>query len=412
MRGTGRMSAVAACVALAVLSSPAAAAVPGPVQAPTGECRPESSAASASTAGVPYAQRRYDLDRLAPLADGAGTNIAVIDSGVDAAHPQLRGKVSRGTDFLGGTADGRLDCVGHGTGVASIMVATPATDVTGQLRGLAPAATVVPIRVSERVDSDGQASGETVEAGDFARAIDWAVDKDKGNATVINMSLVMTADHKAVRAAVRKALAAGVVIVAAVGNQAERGNPVPYPAAYPGVIGVGAIGEDGLLRSYSQHGPYVDLVAPGGAVTVASPQQGYRLGDGTSYAAPFVSATAALIRQRFPGLSPAEVARRLEATADPAPGGHDSEAYGRGILNPYRALTEEVPSAVRAAPSAVALPAADPALAAAQARRAAARSKALLVAGVSAVMIVVVVWAAVVLPRGRRRNWRPAEPRR
>ena len=159
---------------------------------------------------------------------------------------------------------------------------------------------------------------------------------------MINLSLVMTDDNDAVRAAVAGAVAAGVVVVAAAGNNgaAGQGNPTPYPAAYPEVIGVGAITAGGVRAEFSQHGDYVDIAAAGDGVTVAAPGGGHRTRQGTSFAAPYVSATAALILQRFPGSTPAQVQRRLIATADPAPGGGRSDAYGYGLLNPYRALTE------------------------------------------------------------------------
>jgi membrane-anchored mycosin MYCP len=103
---------------------------------------------------------------------------------------------------------------------------------------------------------------------------------------------------------------------------------------------VGAVGVDGQRAGFSQRGSYVDIMAVGDRVTVAARRAGHTAGQGTSYATPFVSATAALIEQRFPGSTPEQVARRLMATADPAPGGARSDDYGYGLLNPYRALTE------------------------------------------------------------------------
>jgi subtilisin family serine protease len=155
-------------------------------------------------------------------------------------------------------------------------------------------------------------------------------------------------------------------------------------------------------------GPYVDVVAPGDEVLAAAPGRGHQKVQGTSYAAPFVSATAALIRQYRPELSAAQVVDRIVATADPAPGGGHNDAYGNGVLNPYRAVTE-TGAAARSEPTET-VPAgrADPAVAAREDRRAAAREKAWWVAGVAGGLAGVVMLLAVVLPSGARRRWRPA----
>ena len=162
-----------------------------------------------------------------------------------------------------------------------------------------------------------------------------------------------------------------MVVVAAAGNNGttEKGNPTPYPAAYPGVIGVGAITRDGVRAAFSQHGDYVDLVAAGEGVTMAAPGSGHTARQGTSFATPYVAATAALLLQRFPGLTPAQVQRRLVATADPAPGGRRSDEYGYGLLNPYRALTETLGPEVPPPPAPAVLHSADPAAVALRERR-------------------------------------------
>ncbi|MFD0822447.1 type VII secretion-associated serine protease mycosin, partial [Micromonospora zhanjiangensis] len=265
---------------------------------------------------TPWAQQRYLPDRLAALATGAGVTVAGIDSGVDQKHPQLRGRVAAGNDFLDPGGDGTRDCAGHGTGVASIIAAGSTTGTT--FHGLAPGARILPVRVSEQQVVDGKESGRTVSAPVFARSIRWAVDH---GADVINLSVVLYQDDPAVRAAVGYAVGRDVVVVAAAGNYHEQGNPTPYPAAYDGVLGVGAIGRDGKRAPFSQVGPYVDVVAPGSGILAAGPGRGQQSQEGTSYAAPFVSATAALVRQYRPELTAAQVAERIVATADPAAGG-------------------------------------------------------------------------------------------
>jgi subtilisin family serine protease len=164
---------------------------------------------------------------------------------------------------------------------------------------------------------------------------------------------------------------------------------------------VGALDETGARVASSQVGPYVDIVAPGGAVVAAARGRGLARYDGTSFAAPFVSATAALIRQYRPGLHAVDVAARILATADPAPGGTRSEAYGYGILNPYRAVTDQLGAAPVAVPQRENAPA--PAARPADPQRGAAVAltlAALLLAGL-------VGWVATVLPRGAARHWRP-----
>ncbi|MFG3297697.1 type VII secretion-associated serine protease mycosin [Micromonospora chersina] len=400
------MSRPTARPALAVLATllvagfpaaPAAARAPSACAAPPAPARP--------VAEQPWPQQRYAPDRLAFLATGTGVVVAVVDSGVDRSHPQLAGRVLDGVDFLDPGGDGTRDCAGHGTGVASIIAAAPRPGVA--FRGLAPDARILPVRVSEQQVVEGRESGRTVGAADFARAIRWAVNHD---ADVVNLSVVLYADDPAVRTAIAYAVRRDVVVVAAAGNLHDSGDPRPYPAAYDGVLGVGAIGVDGTRAAFSQTGPYVDLVAPGSDVLMAAPRQGHHRAEGTSYAAPFVAGTAALLRQYRPELDAAEVARRIVASADPAPGRADG--YGAGVLNPYRAVTESTSGRAAGRGTAAALPVDRPDAAelARQARRTTARDRALLVAGAAGAAALVVVLLAVVLPRGARRRWHPAGP--
>ena len=395
-------AAAAGAAVLAVLVTAA------PVQARAARACGQPVAAGRVLAATPYEDLLYAPERLAPLATGAGVRVAVLDSGVDASHPQLRGRVARGLDLLHGGPDAREDCVGHGTGVASIIAARPVDGVG--FRGLAPDATVVPVRITEKEQIDGRDVGDDGSPAQFAEAIEWAADPAGGDADVINLSVVMTADDPRVRRAVGAALERGVVVVASAGNggAAGRGNPTPYPAAYPGVIGVGAVTAAGVRAGFSQHGRYVDLVAAGEGVTMAALRSGHTARQGTSFAAPFVAATAALLVQRFPGLSPAQVQRRLVATADPAPGGSRSDEYGLGLLNPYRALTETLGPEVAPAPSPVVTHAEDPAVLALRQRRGEAQRRALLVGAAGAAVVLVAGVAAAAVRRGRRRGWRPA----
>ncbi len=389
MRGirlVGAVALVAACTAFPV--SPAWAE-PG--------CPPAASTGQQIT-GVPWPQARYDPGRLAGIVDGGGVTVAVVDSGVDDGYPQLAGAVLPGEDLLDRTGTGRRDCVGHGTAVASIIAGAP---LGGILLGLAPGVRILPFRVSEQEIVDGHPTGNPGTAAGVAKAVHDATDR---GAQVINLSLVLSTDHPEVRAAVGYALAHDVVVVAAVGNGHRDGaqDPTPYPAGYPGVLGVGAVDSTGVRLPTSATGRYVDLVAPGAGVVAAARGHGLARYDGTSFAAPFVSATAALIRQYHPGVSAVEVADRILATTDPAPGGRHSDGYGYGILNPYRAVTEQ-PGVARSA-------AASPPSAQAPAGQAAAppdaRAAALAITLGGLLLAGLVGLSAIVLPRGAARRWR------
>lgn len=403
-----RLVLVGAVIAVAVppvAAGPAAAmAVPPPAaRLAVPGCENSEPPPKVITA-MPWPQTRYAPVRLAPLATGAGVTVAVIDSGVDDTHPQMKGRVVAGRDFLDAGLDGTRDCVRHGTGVASIIAATPRDGVA--FRGLAPQAKILPVRVSEQKAIDGKESGRTVGIETFAESIRWAVDN---GADVINLSVVYYQDDAALKSAIAYAAQKDVVVVAAAGNKNGDGNPVPYPASYDGVIGVGAIGEDGQIQPFSQRGPYVDLVAPGAKVLMAAPERGHQEDAGTSYATPFVAAAAALIRQYWPDLKAPQVAERLIATADPA-SGTDRNAYGAGVLNPYRAVTDTGAPARR--PAAPGLPPyqLDPEEVARAERRSVTQERALWVAGLAGAVAGVALLLAVVLPRGSRRGWRPAGP--
>ncbi|MFG1608382.1 type VII secretion-associated serine protease mycosin [Actinoplanes sp. NPDC049265] len=309
---------------------------------PAGACSDPPPARPLITA-QPWAQRTLDPAAVWPFSTGAGVTVAVVDSGVDTGHPQLRsrGAVLRGQDFdLAGDLPGTFDCDSHGTAVASIVAARPAAGVG--FAGLAPGATILPVRVSDRGLTD-EGAVRMIDPNVLARGIWYAADH---GATVMNLSLAGAGDNPRIRDAIRHAVARDVLVVAAAGNGQQGLTPeVSYPAAYPGVLGVGAVDENGQRLPGSQIGPQVDLVAPGGAVIAATRAGGHQYLQGTSFAAPFVTATAALVRSAWPELTAPQVAARILATATPAPGGRGSRAYGAGLVNPYRAVTDGLTSA-------------------------------------------------------------------
>jgi len=348
---------------------------------------------------VPWTQQRLAPARVWPLTDGTGITVAVIDTGVDAKVPQLAGRVLRGVDVVNGTGTGTADddCFGHGTFVAGIIAAAPVAG-TG-VAGIAPGVTILPIRQANNT-SDGTASG-------LARGIRAAVD---AGASVVNISASSFFPSEALRLAVQYAADHDVLLVAAASNQAQQGNPVPYPAGYPSVVAVGAVGQDGRRSDFSEVGDYLDLVAPGVEVVgLSRAAPGHLVGSGTSYATPFVAAVAALVRAYHPALSAAQVKRRLELTADRPGTAVPDPQVGWGMVNPYNAVTAVLPQeAASARGQAQQLPPPMPRLVQ-HTPDTRARDRAFAVALTGAAVAGFGVLLAYLLPRGARRRWRGAD---
>jgi membrane-anchored mycosin MYCP len=388
-----------AVVAVSVLA-PLAGGTPASAAPPEGACRGTPDPAHEVVAELPWAQQLLDLNRTWPHSTGAGVTVAVVDSGVDADHPQLRGKVLRGEDFfLVGSLPGNFDCVSHGTAVASIIAASPAPGVG--FRGVAPEARILPVRITDRELSDnGEAT--PINPDVVGQGIRYAADN---GAKVINLSLSGHGDYRAVGDAVAYAQSKDVLVVAAVGNRADQGALPSFPAAYDGVLGVGSLTIGGERAGGSQTGPYVDIMAPGEDVLAATRAGGHDYWAGTSFASPFVAGVAALVRSAWPKLTAPEVAERILATADPAPGGRDSAAYGAGIVDPYRAVTEDLSDAGPLMVPPVVKPPVDH-----DALREASwwsETSAAAKLGTGAVVLAIVVAGVLgwFLPRGSRRRW-------
>jgi subtilisin family serine protease len=288
-------------------------------------------------------------------ARGQGVTIAEIDSGVNAALPELHGRVLRGRDFAHG-GDGRtdndLDPFGHGTAMASIMVARRGT--LG-ITGLAPGARILPLAVPLN------GTTEQGDRGKVAAAIRWAADH---GADIISMSIggkryPRSADEPCPpheQAAVNDALRRGAVVIAAAGNTGPRRNTVEEPGVCLGVLTVGAVDRAGHVARFSAREPYVALDAPGVDIPSLGRIAGQAFsGNGTSQAAALVSAAAALVWSRYPHLTGTQVVARLLATLDERRR-RASPAYGFGLLDAHRAVTASVPAdapdpvAARAAP--------------------------------------------------------------
>ncbi|MFE2154191.1 type VII secretion-associated serine protease mycosin [Streptomyces lavendulae] len=284
---------------------------------------------------------------------GDGVTVAVLDTGVDATHPDLAGQVLDGTDLVGmGAGRGDRAWARHGTAMASIIAGHGhGPDRSQGVLGIAPHARILPVRVILEEGDPGRAQARDSKSGALAEGIRWAADH---GADVINLSLgddSDTAHHEAAEdEAVQYALGRGVVVVASSGNGGERGDHTSYPAAYPGVIAVAAVDRQGRKAPFSTRHWYASVSAPGVDVVIADPDRAYYEGWGTSAAAAFVSGAVALVKAAHPGLSPAQIKKLLEDTAtDRPPGGRD-DSRGRGTVDPVAAL--QAADALRPEPAA------------------------------------------------------------
>ncbi|HNM10280.1 MAG TPA: type VII secretion-associated serine protease mycosin [Mycobacterium sp.] len=318
-------------------------------------------------AGNPVQHRRngVDLQQVWRLTRGAGQRVAVIDTGVQ-PHPRLPSVVSGG-DYVS-TGDGTQDCDGHGTLVAGIIGAAPG-DRDG-FAGVAPEVTLIGIRQSSIKfgPADTPSSRGIGDVTTLAMAVRTAADL---GASVINISSVACAestfDDRALGAALSYAVdVKDAVVVAAAGNVGGAGQcPAQNTGSRPAVIAspawyddyvlaVGSVNDAGAPSPFSLNGPWVDVAAPGEGV-VSLDRAGPGLVDsmpgptgsapisGTSYAAPVVSALAALVRSRFPRMSARQVMTRIENTAHKPAAGWDP-AVGNGVVDLLAAVGDQVPA--------------------------------------------------------------------
>jgi len=302
-----------------------------------------------------WGARKILLDRARDLVTATTpTTVAVIDTGVDAGHPDLAGVVLPGTTILSAQATGcNADTAGtddnsHGTHVAGV-IAADANNGIG-IVGIAPNARILPIKA---LDCTGSGS-----ISDIAQAIVYAVDH---GARAVNISLGSSSDSGTLQSAVQYAIQRNVLIIAAAGNCGVAStrclntrNLVEYPAGYPGVLAVGATSTDDTIAPFSTQGPQVGVSAPGVRIVSTTPHyptyqsdrggsMSYAAFSGTSQATPFATGLAALLLGMDPSLTATQVLQRLESTADDlGPPGPDV-AYGAGRLNALRAVTATLP---------------------------------------------------------------------
>lgn len=278
----------------------------------------------------PGRSAQWHLDAVgAPQLWGRGGDaaiVAVLDTGVDADHPDLAGLVLPGWDFTS-DAPSTTDRGYHGTFVTSMITAHRGNGV-----GVAP--TVEDLRILPAT-----VCAPSCYMSDIAAAILWATDQ---GADVINMSLGGTTGSPAVQAAVDDARAQGVLVVASAGNSGDDGNPPNFPAAHDGVIGVGAVAPGDAVTTWASYGDWVDVAAPGQAVAGLVPDEtATYTASGTSFSAPIVSAALALVRSSAPDLTVAGIeALLLDTVRDVHAPGRDDRT-GEGTLD-LVALVEAV----------------------------------------------------------------------
>jgi subtilisin family serine protease len=274
-----------------------------------------------------WAMSSFPFSALWQCGKGAGITVAVVDSGVQANHPDLSGRVRPGAAIVNGVVQnggGATDVNGHGTHVAGIVGA--GENGVGVV-GVAPQVTILPVRVL-----DAQGVGPN---SDIGKGITWAVDH---GAKVINVSIGSDTKAASVTTAVSYAVDHGVAVVAAAGNGGLSGNNPRYPAALPEAIAVGALSQSGDIADYSTRGTYLDVVAPGSNIYSTKVVSTWGFNSGTSMASPHVAALIALIIDARGSISPGNMLRRLTSTAtDAGPAGFDP-AYGWGCINPIAAV--------------------------------------------------------------------------
>ena len=281
-----------------------------------------------ATRGDPAQQQgdaaQYILEKLKMLdvhrmVRGANVPIAVIDSEIDFTHPDLVGVVAQRFSAVGGAPEKPHP---HGTGMAGAMAARH------RILGTAPAARLLAVHAFS--SSAAKAESTTF---NILKGIDWAVGQ---GARVINMSFAGPKDPSLQRS-LKLAYDKGIVLVAAAGNAGANSPPL-FPGADPFVIAVTATDVDDKLFTGANRGKYISVAAPGVDILVPAPENAYQLTTGTSVAAAEVSGIVALLLERNPKLTPADIRRILTASARRLGPGERDDNFGSGLIDPLKAL--------------------------------------------------------------------------
>jgi hypothetical protein len=273
-----------------------------------------------------YALPKLRLPEAHVLSRGANVRIAVIDSGIDARHPELAGSIAETFDALASREGAHV----HGTGIAGAIVAH------AQLMGAAPAAKLLAIRAFGQSPNGAESNSFVI-----LKALDYAA---MHGAQIINMSFAGPRD-----ALIERGIAAtatrGIAMIAAAGNAGAKSPPL-FPAANPNVIAVGATDAEDRLFAASNRGSYIALAAPGVDIFLPAPDDKYQMTSGTSFSAAFVSGVAALMLARNPALRSEELRAILMKTAHDLGSPGRDDLFGAGEADAYAAV-----QAVTAQPS-------------------------------------------------------------
>ncbi|WP_318036712.1 type VII secretion-associated serine protease mycosin [Streptomyces chengmaiensis] len=273
------------------------------------------------------------------ISTGKGVTVAVIDSGVDPTNGDLRGQILKGKDLAPKErGDEQTDYDGHGTSMAGLIAGTGKSGGGDGAFGLAPGSKILPIRVPDGETAANFAEGTEQFNGAAPEAIRYAADQ---GARVINVSMGVPETTPQLTAAAKYAVDKGALIFAATGNDGNR--KLAYPAATPGVVGVGALDKGLKKTAASQYGPQVDVSAPGVDMVHAcsGSETGLCKSSGTSAATAIASATAALIWSKHPEWTNNQVLRViLNTVSGPTSGSERNDHIGYGAVRPLRALQE------------------------------------------------------------------------
>jgi subtilisin family serine protease len=290
--------------------SPSPSSSPSPTPTPIAGSQP-----------LPWGIEKIQADEAWSTSRGKGVKVAILDTGIDIDHPDLDDNLAGCQNFISWYRNCDDDN-GHGTHVAGIIAAE---DNDFGVVGVAPEARLYALKVLNR-NGSGYLS-------DILEALDWAITNDMD---VVSMSLGTNSDIQSFHQAIQKVNQAGIVIVAAGGNDGPGNNTVDYPAAYSEVMAVAATDSSNNVPSWSSRGAEIDLAAPGVNVYSTYLRGGYQTMSGTSMSTPHVTGVVALRLQNHPNESPSTLESVLETTATSLP--FDSTVVGAGLVNAYQAV--------------------------------------------------------------------------
>ncbi|HBQ29445.1 MAG TPA: peptidase S8 [Desulfotomaculum sp.] len=270
---------------------------------------------------IPWGTARIGANKAWPASQGKTVNVAVLDTGIYAKHPDLQANVKGGVNIINSKRP-FYDDNGHGTHLAGTI---GAVDNGAGIIGVAPQVNLFAVKV---LDENGRGS-----IADIVRGLDWCV---QNKMQVVNMSFGSNRPSAALHQAIKAAAGAGIVLVAAAGNDGSK-NSVDYPAVYPETIAIGGINERNQLFIFSSQGPEIDLVAPATRVLSTARGGGYEKMSGTSMAATHVTGVAALLIAHNREKDSTGIFKSLKTTAENIKGLKSSQ-QGAGLVRADYAL--------------------------------------------------------------------------